>query len=469
MGVIKNYKELTTNKRRKQALDIIEAGIDRVNPRNLLTNAVSYNETFNSVIVYNRHYDLLKGRIFVVGGGKAVGYMAEALEEIIGPENITAGCVNCTDDKYKTKKIKVMKASHPLPDKNGVRGVEKMLALKDQYKIGEKDLVIFLISGGGSALMPSPVDGVSLKEKQETTQRLLECGANIKEINTVRKHLSKIKGGQLGRHFAPARVVTFIISDVVGNDLDVVASGPAVPDPTTFKDAYNILFRYELLPRVPASVAQYIEKSSGLRPGLKVLVTDTKTAVRSHAAGAGRETPKTLTNCDNYIIGNVSSALEAMAHKAKLLGLEPIIVTTELTGETEAMAVRIAREIILKKYDQYNVILYGGETVPKLPLVYGRGGRNQHYAAASMFALEKKTGEWAMASMATDGVDYHPDAAGAIIDDGSLKKARGMGLRVIEDYIDKYDTNALFRKLGNSLIATGSTGTNVGDVVVYMT
>ncbi len=445
MKIIKNYKQLATSDARKKVLAIIEAGINKVHPHSLVEIALKYNETFNSVTVQNNIYDIIRGRIFVIGGGKACGYMAEKTEAMIGKENITAGIVNCTSNDYDTKKIKIIKASHPLPDKNGIKGVKKMLKLKDKYKINEKDLVICLLSGGGSALMPYPAEGIKLKDKQATTQLLLESGADIREINLVRKHLSKVKGGQLGDYFAPAKVVSMIISDVVGNDLDVIASGVTVPDPTTFKDAYEVLLKYDLLDRAPKSVIAHIESGSH---------------------GDRKETPKALKNCDNYIIGDVTTCLEAMALAAKKMKLKPLIVSSELAGETESAAIDRAADIIRGDYKNFNLLLFGGETAPKLPPNYGRGGRNQHYAAVSMFAMETMSGAWAMASAATDGVDYLPGTAGAIIDKRSLTRSREIGLKA-ERLIKTYDTNNLFKQLGASLIKADETGTNVGDVVVY--
>jgi glycerate 2-kinase len=446
MKIIKNYEEIGITEARRRALEIIEAGIKKVHPRALLKTAIRYDKTFNSLTVQNNTYDIIRGRIFVVGGGKAVGFMAEKLEEIIGAENITAGIVNCTSTKYKTKKIEIIAAAHPLPDRNGVKGTRKMLELKEKYEINKKDLVICLLSGGGSALMPSPADAIRIKDKQAVTQRLLESGADIHEINTIRKHLSKTKGGRLGQHFYPAKVVSLIISDVVGNDLDIIASGPTEPDPTIFKDAYAIFNKYNLLDKIPEKIRTYMERG---------------------CQGREEESPKKLKNCDNYIIGDVKMALETMALKAKSLGKKPIIVTPEQTGEPLSVAKKRIQEILSGEYKNYNVLLFGGETTPKLPTDYGQGGRNQHLAALTILTMQEYKGKWVMASVATDGADYLPQVAGVIVDNNSLALARSENL-AIEDYINKYDTNTLFKKMGHSLIITGNTGTNVGDVMVYI-
>ena len=445
MKLFNNYKQIAITDARKQVLEIINAGISQVQPDKLMPTAVQYNQHINSLVVQNRSYDIISGRIFVVGGGKAAGLMAATLEQIIGPKYITAGAVNSIRDDYKTKKIKIIKAAHPLPDKRGVKGVEKMLKLKEKHNIGEKDLVICLVSGGGSALLPGPVAAISLSDKQQATDLLIKCGANIEEINTVRKHLSRVKGGQLGRHFAPAQVVTIIISDVINNDLDVIASGPTVPDMTTFKDAYLVLEKYNLVNKMPGEVRNYLE---------------------SGCAGNEEENPKTLTNCDNFIIGDNATALEAMATQAKAMGLKPIVVSSEIAGGPVKVIERRAIDIISGQYRDYNILLYGGETTPALPARPGQGGRNQHLAALTMLALEDYNADWTMAAMATDGADFTRAAAGAIVDQNSLARARQKKLNAA-DYINKFTAHKLFKKLGQSLLVTGDTETNVGDIMVF--
>jgi glycerate 2-kinase len=446
--IIKNRRRLATTELRNRVLQIIEAGIKRVLPLDIMSSAVSY-DTVSRIIKINSDVFRLAatGRIFVIGGGKASGLMAEALESIIGAENITDGVVNGKGGHFKTRKIKTIIAGHPIPDQRGVSGVRDMLALKRRYSIGENDLVICLISGGGSALMPHPVDGVGLRDKQQITELLIGSGADIDEINVVRKHLSKVKGGQLGDFYAPATVISLILSDVIGNDLATIASGPTFPDPSTFSDAYDVLKQYHLISRAPKSVIDFIER--GRR-------------------GEVQETPKTLNNCYNYIIGDNGLALEAMSAKARKLGLNPYIITSQQTGDTTAVARSRAREVMEHRYAGNNVLLIGGETTIKLPEGAGKGGRNQHYAAVSMLAMAEYPGQWIVASVGTDGSDFLPDVAGAIVDQSSLEIARAKGLD-IKAYIERYDSNTLLDSIGNSLIVTGNTGTNVGDIVVYLT
>ena len=454
--IIRNKKELADSKLRKIALGLIEVGIKNVLPSNLMRSAIQYNGKQKILTAQNKFsisqkefskkYSLKNGRIFVIGGGKAAGLMAEEIEKIIGFNNITAGVVNSKSDNYKVKKVKVIKASHPIPNMNGVNGVKKMLLLKKQYSINKNDLVICLISGGASSLMPSPVAGINLKDIQGVTKLLLSSGAQIQEINTVRKHLSKIKGGQLGKFFKPATVVSLIISDVVGNDLKTIGSGLTVADTSTFNHAYKILKKYGLLKKAPKNVIAYFKKG---------------------CEGKADEISEKLDNCYNYIIGDNRTALQAMECKANQLGLKPLIVTAEQTGDPARAAKARAREIINKKYKNYNVILIGGETTPTLPADYGKGGRNQHYIAASILAMKKYHNNWAIASISTDGSDYLTDVAGAIVDNDSLALTENKKID-INLYLKKYDSNGLFKKIGKSLIRTGDTGTNVGDIIVYV-
>lgn len=445
--IIKNRPALATTGSRDNVLQIIEAGIKRVLPPNIMRVAVSYDAPNQTIMIQGDALPLSSTRrIFVIGGGKASGLMAQALEAIIGIENITAGVVNFKGGQVKTQKIKAVIAGHPTPDQRGVGGVSEMLALKDRYAIAENDIVICLLSGGGSALMPYPVEGVSLSDKQKITELLIGSGAKIDEINIVRKHLSRVKGGQLGDFYSPARVISLILSDVIGNDLATIASGPTTPDPSTFADAHNVLKRYHLLTRTPKSVIYFIEK--GRR-------------------GETPETPKVLKNCRNYIIGDNKLALEAMAAKAKELGFSPYIITGQQTGDTAKVARSRAREALKHKHAGYNILLIGGETTIELPPDAGRGGRNQHYAAVSLLAMADYPGQWVVASVGSDGSDFMPDVAGAIVDQNSLTSARDKELDIAA-YIKRCDSYNLLKKIGNSLLITGDTGTNVGDVVVYL-
>lgn len=476
-NMINNYKELATNENKKKLLDIFISGIRAGDPAKMIRSEFRFNKNVNSLTIHNKNFNLFSGRIFVVGGGKAGGRMAEVLEDVLGEKEITAGVINDVDVvekyskmrliknyydrfvsfikcfvlgincdwRYKTRKIKIVRSGHPIPDRRGMKGVEMMMDLKNKYKINKKDTVICLISGGASALMPMPVDKVSLKDKQETTKLLLDSGANIKEVNIIRKHLSQIKGGRLAEHFYPARVISLIISDVPDNDISVIGSGPTVVDTTTFKDVEIILEKYKLKDRLPSRVRIYLDRG---------------------AKSQESETPKELTNVHNFLIGDNGIVLSEMAQKAKSFGLNPIIVSSDKDGDTESVAQEEVDKIERGRYDGYDVVIMGGETTIRLPEKHGSGGRNQHYAAVSMKNMPEDK-NWTLLSVASDGSDFLPGVAGVLVDNSSLSKARKNNLD-IDLYLKNYNTGYFFKKLGGHLLSVGNTGTNVGDIVIYL-
>jgi glycerate-2-kinase len=440
--MIKNYNELATSPERKNILDILEAGFKKIEPSSLIYKAIKFNPEFKSLIVHNKTYDIIRGRIFVVGAGKAAGPMAAALERLLLPENITAGLIAYHHNSHKPKKIKVIYAGHPFPDSGSVKAAKSILNFKKKYNINRKDVVICLVSGGASSMLSLPLKGISLTDKIRATELLLDSGAGIREINMVRKHLSAVKGGRLAENFYPAKVVSLIISDVIGNKLDVIGSGPTVPDTSTFLDAYSVLTNHDLLEKIPARVKKHII---------------------SGCEGQKEEDPKRLDNADNYIIGDNSIALDAMAHEAKNLGYKPIIMTAGLSGRPEEAAAGLVRSAYSKKYAQKTAIICGGETYPKLPKKRGKGGRNLHLAASALKYLEEN--DFVLASVNSDGSDFRSNAAGAIISHDTLEKAKELDL---EKYITYHDTYNLFKKTGNSILKTGRTGTNVADIMLLL-
>jgi hydroxypyruvate reductase/glycerate 2-kinase len=447
MSIIKNRSHLETSEMRRKALDIIEAGITRVLPSQIIPSAVSFDRPTRTLYLCGEKH-FLKGRIFVIGGGKAAGLMAETLENIIGADNITAGIVidKADPQEFKTNQIQIVQAGHPLPDVRGVEAVNRILQMKQAYSIGKDDTILALISGGGSALMPSPAEGISLDDKQQVTRLLLSCGASIQEINSVRKHLSLTKGGRLAQYFVPATIISLILSDVIGNDLSVIASGMTYPDKSKYSDALAVLEKYGLTGKVPENAISILQKG-----------------VRGEIA----ETAKSLENVHNYIIGDLEIALEAMADKARGMGFRPCIITARQMGDTTAAARLRASEILSGVHDPYNPLFIGGETTPTLPSHPGKGGRNQHYAACSMELLESYPGKWVLASVGTDGSDFIPEVAGAIVDQDTIQSIR----RKVPDFqakIDSYDSYPLLSQTENSLIITGATNTNVGDLILYL-
>lgn len=444
--IIKNKQQLSTTETKKQILEILEAGINSVLPDKIIKDSLQFNAQEKILKIQDQEF-IIKDRIFVIGAGKATAKMAQSLETILDPKNITAGIINCPNQDAQLKKIKVHLAGHPIPDENGLNGVKEMLALKDKYKITPNDLIICLISGGGSALLPYPIKEVNLADLKKMNQALLSSGADIKEINIIRKKISQVKGGKLGQFFSPIPITTLILSDVIDDDLETIASGPTAPNTSTDKQAYAILEKYKLLNKIPPSIITYFEKAITLEE---------------------LEPPK-LEHCHNFLIGNSKIALAAMQDKAKEFKLEPIILTAQMQGIPEEAANLYAQEIKSGKFKDYNCLLLGGETTPKLPPDHGLGGRNQHYVLATLQAFidQKYEGNFAIISCSTDGSDFMKDYAGAIASQETIKKAEKLKLD-LKSYLKKYNSNAFFKKIDDSLIETGPTGTNVGDIVVYI-
>lgn len=432
-------------KLRQDALAIFHAGLKAVDAKAAVHRFIQRDG--DNLTIADRKYDLKKhDRILVVGAGKAGAAMAAAVEEILG-DRISAGIINVKYGHLENlRKIKLTEAGHPLPDDSGLRGARDLAQLLENGDAGT--LVIGLISGGGSALLPLPADGISLPEKQDVTKRLLACGASINEMNAVRKHLSRIKGGQLARLAYPATVVTLILSDVVGDCLDVIASGPTVPDPSTFEDVKSILEKYQLMDTLPEPVNARVQK--GLR-------------------GEIPETPKpgdeVFSKMQNVIIGSNIQALLAAEVKARSLGYKTLVLSSSIEGETREVArvhAAIAKEINSSNHPipRPACVISGGETTVTLHGL-GKGGRNQEFvlAAAIVIAGLENT---AIFSAGTDGTDGPTDAAGAICDGQTIARAQAVGLNPVE-HLNQNNAYPLFQKL-NDLIITGPTNTNVMDL-----
>jgi len=434
---------------RRDAKKIFLHAIRAVDPQRLLSCKVSLRN--HLLCIGARKYPLSHyRRIFVAGTGKASAAMAVSLERILG-SRITAGWVNV---KYghgqKLKRIRIQEAGHPLPDRKGLEGSQEMVRLLGQ--LTPQDLVIFLISGGGSALLPLPVPGVSLEEKQAATNLLLGCGATIQEINTVRKHLSVIKGGGLAKIVYPATLVTLILSDVIGDPLDAIASGPTVPDPTTFEDCARILSRYGLWEKVPLSVANHI------REGLEGRKEETV-----------KENDPAFSKVYNLVVGNNLLAMKAAQKAAKAMGYRTLLLSSLIEGETREVAkvhTAVAKEVLLSgnPISSPACILSGGETTVTLR-GKGKGGRNQEFALASSIELAGWEGI-VLLSAGTDGTDGPTDAAGAFADGKTLSRAKTLGLDPWS-FLKENDSYSFFEQLGD-LLMTGPTGTNVMDLRILL-
>jgi hydroxypyruvate reductase/glycerate 2-kinase len=397
------------------------------------------------------------GRIIVVGGGKAGTAMAAGVEAALADRlNRIAGVVNVPADAVRALRTIRLQAARPVgtnqPTAAGVAGVAAMLELVRQA--GPDDVGLCLLSGGGSALLPAPVEGVSLEEKQLVTRLLHACGATIGEMNCVRKHLSRIKGGRLAEAFCVQNrsLVSLILSDVVGDPLDVIASGPTAADPTTFADALDVLRRHDLLAQTPAAIRTHLERGrDGLIP----------------------ETPKSLpTGTTNLVLGNNARALEAAQSKAQDLGWRVLNLGAFIEGETRHVATMMAGIVRSILVDGQPVrppvcILSGGETTVTLGPDHGRGGRNQEFVLAMLVKLgEAGLDRVVVLSGGTDGEDGPTDAAGATGDAGTLRRAHRLGLDPIH-YLDRHDAYSFFDATGD-LLRTGLTGTNVMDVRVVL-
>jgi len=395
-------------------------------------------------------------RVWIIGAGKAGAPMAVAAAEIVG-ERLTGGMVvvkegHLTADHVAAlqPQVELLEAGHPLPDARGVAAGERIATLLTQ--MGERDLVLALISGGGSALLTRPAPGIRLDDMQKLTGVLLACGASINEINTLRRHLDTLKGGGLARLAAPATVITLVLSDVVGDPLDVIASGPTVADPTTFANALNVLERYNVLDQTPVAIRRRLE--SGVR-------------------GEIAETPKpgdpALARVGNLIIGSNRLAAEAALAAAQREGFNALILTTFLQGEARVVGrvlAAIAREIAdnNRPIGRPACVIAGGETTVTLR-GDGRGGRNQELALAAVADLAAAPGALLVA-LATDGGDGPTDAAGAVVSTTTYQRAGDLGLDVAAA-LARNDSYPFFDALGD-LLRPGSTHTNVNDLALVV-
>ncbi len=381
-------------------------------------------------------------KTYVVGAGKAAASMARAAEKALG-RRIAAGYINIPDGAAgRLRRIEQNPCGHPVPDARGVAGANRIAEIAQGA--GEGDLLLCLISGGASALMPLPAEPVTLEEKQEVTRLLLACGADIRELNTVRKHISRIKGGQLARLAAPATVESLLVSDVIGDPLDVIGSGPTAPDVSTFSDAADILYRYGLMDQVPESVSERLARGS---------------------LGEIPDTPKSgdplFRRVRNTIVGNNRLALEAAARAARKLGYRALILASEVEGETREIArmhAAIAKEMVRdgRPVRPPACIITGGETTVTLR-GGGLGGRNQEFALAAALDIAGLP-DVLILSAGTDGADGPTDAAGAVADGETLGRKPDA-----RRYLDDNDSYGYFSAL-KDLVITGPTGANVMDV-----
>ena len=438
--MIKNRQQIGGTDARELALDCVEAGIEAADPETVVPERVSLDG--DVLTVAGSTYDLGDyERVLVVGGGNAAATVARALEGVLG-DRLSDGVV-VTDNPVETESVSVLPGDHPVPSERGEQSTREMLSTAEEATAD--DLVLAVVTGGGSALMPAPAAGVSLEDLQETTEALLASGATIHEINAVRKHLSDVKGGQLAATLAPATVVGVILSDVVGNDLDVIASGPVTPDGSTFEDALDVAERYDL--DLPAAVAERLRR------------------------GAEGEIEETPGECDPafedvhpYVVADGNTALESAAAVARDRGYEPLVLSSRVRGAArEAAKTRaaVAEECAAtgSPVEPPAVLLSGGETTVTIT-GDGTGGPNQEFALSA--ALELAEPGITVASVDTDGIDGKSDAAGGIVGaDAELPSAEA------RDALANNDAGG-FLERRDGVILTGPTNTNVNDLRVLV-
>jgi glycerate 2-kinase len=421
--------------RRKHALQIFRAALAAADPQEAVLRHLKFDG--RTLTAGRRNYSVAKfDRIQVIGAGKASAAMARAVERLLG-RRIAGGWINVKDGHTAhLRRIHQQECGHPVPDQRGVEGALRMEEIAREA--GPRDLLICVISGGASALTPAPVPPMTLAQKQELTKKLLASGATIHEINTVRKHLSSFKGGQLAKLAYPATTIALVLSDVIGDDLDVIGSGPTVGDRSSVADARAVLTKY--------SITQSVKFHETPKPG------DVE-----------------LAGVQNIIVGSNEQAIDAAFKQAKALGYRTMVLSTRIEGETRDVAgvhAAIAKEILAtgRPLRAPACILSGGETTVTIR-GSGKGGRNQEFVLAAAIALEG-SGDVTVLSAGTDGTDGPTDAAGAIGDSSTVGRARELGLDA-GSFLANNDSYHFFEKV-EGLIKTGPTGTNVMDVRVVL-
>ncbi len=427
------------------ALDCVEAGIEAAHPQSVVDRTLA--RSGSTLVIDDHEYDLdAYDDVLVVGGGNAAGWLATALESRLG-DHVDGGAV-VTDDPAPTRRIDVLPGDHPIPSERGVASARRVLEVAE--RAGTNDLILGCLTGGGSALLPAPAADVILADLQNVTEALLESGATIDEINAVRKHCSAIKGGRLAHSAAPATVVVLVISDVIGDDLGTIASGPFAPDPTTYNDARSVLDRYGIDP--PDAVESRLER------GIRGEIEETPTA----------DDPA-FDRVRTHVLANGRTALSAASTVAADRGYEPLILSTSVRGEAAESAtthVAIAEESRTTgtPIEPPAVVLSGGETTVNLVDDHGIGGPNGEFALSA--AIELETGPLdgdgiVVAAVDTDGIDGPSGVAGAIVDADTVEvdeARRALG---------RNDALPTLRA-ANATIETGRTGTNVNDLRVIV-
>lgn len=438
--MFKNRKALARTERHEDALACVEAGIEAAHPSTVLSERVAYDD--GTLTVCGETYDLdAVDDVFVVGGGNAAGTAASALAAVLG-DRLAGGAI-VTDDPAPTERIAVLPGDHPVPTDRSVDSTRRVMSVARDA--GPDDLVLALVTGGGSALLVSPAGDVTLSALRAVTDELLASGAPIDDINAVRKHLSTVKGGYLAEKIHPAASVSLIFSDVVGNDLGTVASGPTVPDRTTYDDALAVLEAYDI--DTPAVVDEHL---------------------RTGATGALPETPSgddpVFDSATHHVLADNMTAVEAAASAAESRGYTPVILSTRVRGEAREAAkshAAVAEECRAtgNPVAPPAAIISGGETTVTGP-GSGTGGPNQEFAVSG--ALELSDPDTILAAVDTDGIDGNSDVAGGLVDHETAAT-----IDTATSALDTHETTRALRE-ADAAVETGPTGTNVNDLRIHL-
>ncbi len=429
---------------RRIASTILHETIKSANPYTAVKRAVKIKG--NALKIFGKKFEL-SGRVYLLAFGKAACPMTQAVLEVLNEyvvEGLIATKYGYAGNCPREERLRIIEAGHPVPDKNSL--LAGKLGIELARKVGPDDVLLVLISGGGSALFLFPEDGISLEDKIKTNELLLKSGARISEINTVRKHISAVKGGKLVK-LVKGTVISLVLSDVVGDRLDAIASGPTVKDPTTFQDAFRILKLYNIWEKLPGSVKSYIEYG---------------------ISGKAEETlKKDLPNVHNFIVGSNFLACESAKRTAEKLGYNAEVLTTSLEGEAREVALAVGS--IIEEVAKRNrplkkpaVLVFGGEWTVTVGEAKGQGGPNQEFALS---VARKIAGLNAtVAAFDTDGTDGPTDAAGGIVDGKTLEMLEKAGINV-EDALKAHDSYRALEKIG-ALLKLGPTGTNVNSIII---
>lgn len=440
---------LPLSRLRADAREIFAAGIESADPFPAVVKTL---DLANDCLRAGASaYDLSTiDNIFVAGCGKAAARMALALEALLG-ERIDGGVIVVKyGHQLGLAKIDVIEAGHPIPDQAGLNGARQIMELARRCRAS--DLLFFLASGGGSALLPCPAEGLTLDDKRRTTEILLKSGASIHQVNAVRKHISQIKGGRLAQLAAPARLVSLIVSDVVNDSLEDIASGPTVPDSSTYGDCLNIIRRYDEGDRIPKGVIELLQR--GAKGGIP------ETPKRGDAA---------FEKVQNLIIASNRSALAAAQQRAQALGYQTLVLSDSIEGESRIVAgshSAFVKEIIRtnRPVSRPACLIAGGETTVTVR-GDGLGGRNQEFCVAAAMAIDGLDGVVVL-SGGTDGTDGPTDAAGGIVDGSTIERGKAQQIDA-GIYLTRNDSYHFLQATGD-LLVTGPTLTNVMDLQITL-